>query len=216
MIVALLIALIGVAGTLGGVKYGASLQRSADAGAREEERATRREEARREREIVAAERLDEGLVKVFEAFQGIHGDQRGKMHMQAFDDWSEAWVAYGPRIGDAELGERYRSVATMLMDLIDAEQLQGETNPTTMHAVEAIRNARAALAHFIRDQGELPASSFPGPSELVALLNEGERDGDRLAPLRAWQNRERANKVQTLPTPSSAIRPAKAEADSAP
>jgi len=195
-------ALIAAGSTLGGVVLGWLLQAWSSKGARAQEREDRRDDARREHEV-----------KVFSAFQGIHGDERGQKHMEAFNDWSEGWVAYGPRIGDAELGERYMSVATMLMDLIDAEQINGEERPSTLHVVEAIRNARAALAHFIRDQGELPPSSFPNPRELVELLNEGERDDDRLGPLRKWQQEQRANAVLTLPTPSSAVRPPKNNAE---
>ncbi len=150
------------------------------------------------REVDAAERLDEALVKVFSAFQG---QRDGQAHMDAFNAWSDAWVAYALRIENVELTERYRSVATMLMELIDAEQIHGAQRTPTRHVVEAIRNARVALAHFIRDQGELPPSSFPGPVELVTLLNEGEGQRDKLGPLRAWlKEHRRANAAQTSST----------------
>jgi hypothetical protein len=198
-------ALIAVGGTVAGVVLGWLLQGWSSRRTRAEERRERRDWARHEREVEAAERLDEALAKVFSAFQG---PRDGQAHMQAFNDWSDAWVAYALRIENDELMDRYRSVATMLMELIDAEQIQGEQRPPTQHAVEAIRNARVALAHFIRDQGELPPSSFPEPAELVKLLNEGEDQQDKLGPLRAWLKEHRdANAAQTSSTPFSTADP---------
>ncbi len=180
-------ALIAVGGTLAGVVLGWALQWRAARRAREDERNERRDRARREREIVAAERLDDALVRAFSAFQGI---AEGGAYQQAFNDWSDGWIAYSGRVGQPDLHDRYQAVATMLMELIDAETM---SQPASRHhAVAAIRNARVALSHFIRDEGRPPPSTFPKPSELVRLLNEGEAQGDRLRPLREWL-REQAN-----------------------
>jgi hypothetical protein len=47
--------------------------------------------------VAAAERLDDALAKVFSAFQG---PRDGQAHMQAFNDWSDAWVATScPAVG---------------------------------------------------------------------------------------------------------------------
>ncbi len=180
-------ALVAVGGTLGGVVLGSALQWRIARRVREDERNERRDWARHEREIVAAERLDDALVRAFSAFQGI---PEGGAYPQAFNDWSDGWIAYSERVNQPDLRDRYQAVATMLMELIDAETMGQSASRN--HAVAAIRNARVALAHFIRDEGELPPSTFPKPNELVQLLNDGDAQGDRLRPLKEWL-RERAN-----------------------
>jgi truncated hemoglobin YjbI len=130
-------ALIAVGGTILGVLLGWALQWWSGKRARTEDREERRDWARHEREIAAAEHLDEALVRVFAAFQGKPDPDT---LLQAFSDWSDGWVAYAGRLGDPELRERHRSVATMLLQTIDAEADQ----PSRRHTlVEQLNQGEA-------------------------------------------------------------------------
>ncbi len=174
-------ALIGV----GGVVLGVALTAGFDYLARRHVREEQREQARHARELVAAEQLDEALIRASEALdRNAHTMTLEQRYVVAHKEWEAGWVAYSPRIRQPELLDRYSAVGGILNEVL----LSGRTTLEVPRRLprRAIANARATLAYFMRGDKELPATSFPEPTELIGLLGEGDGLEDPMEPLKDW------------------------------
>ena len=196
-------ALIGV----GGVVFGVFLTTAIEASSRRKIATEQAEQARHARELVAAEQMDEGLIRAQEAIE-VSTATLAESCAEAQRIWGKAWIAYSPRLRQPELLDRCQSVGSVLSEVASNDPPGGRLPRHVL--ARAIGNARATLGRFMRGD-PLPANAFPKPEELTRLLGEGEAAGDYLGPLRAWLvarpgpdfhgDGESANKVQTCPTP---------------
>ena len=193
-------ALIGV----GGVVFGVFLTTAIEARSRRKIAIEQAEQARHTRELVAAEQMDEGLIRAQEAIEVSTAATFAESCAEAQRIWGKAWIAYSPRLRQPELLDRCQSVGSVLSEVAFNDPPGGRL-PRHLLA-RAIGNARATLGRSMRGDS-LPANAFPKPEELTRLLGEGEAAGDYLGPLRAWLaacplpdfhgDGESANKVQT-------------------
>lgn len=199
-------ALIGV----GGVVFGVCLTAGIEARSRRKIATEQAEQARHARELIAAERMDEGLIHAQEAIEVSTAATSAASYAEAQRIWGKAWIAYSPRLRQPVLLDRCQSVGSVLSEVVFNDPPGGRF---PQHVVaRAIGNARATLGRFMRGD-RLPANAFPKPQELTRLLGEGEAAGDYLGLLRAWlaahplpdfhSNGESVNKVQTGSTSSS-------------
>lgn len=176
-------ALIGV----GGVALGVALTAVLDARTRAHVSTEQREQARHARELVAAEHLDEALIRASAALDRDRQSRLEDRYAEARSAWEEGWVAYSPRIRQHELLARYEVVGSILAEVVMGDRTAKEV---PRHVVaRAIGSARSTLAHFMRSD-KLPAATFPEPEELRRLLGEGDAaaldKGDPLGPLKQW------------------------------
>ena len=198
-------ALIGV----GGVVFGVFLTTAIEARSRRKIATEQAEQARHARELVAAEQMDEGLIRAQQASEVSTAAMLTESCSEAQLIWGKAWIAYSPRLRQSELLDRCQSVGSVLSEVASNDPPGGRLPRHVL--ARAISNARATLGRFMRGD-PLPANAFPKPEELTRLLGEGEAAGDYLGPLRAWLaarpgpdfhgDGESANKVQTGSTPS--------------
>jgi hypothetical protein len=177
-------ALIGGIFGLSGVVIGASLNAWSASWGRKQVSAEGREKERRERELVVAERLDEALVRASAALDRDRSLPLDQRYQQAYDEWQDAWVAYSSRLRQPELLRRYRSVGSLLAEVVLNDRTAKQF-PRHMVAT-AIANARATLAFFMRGEDALPPTAFPEPAELRRLIGEGDRLPDPARPLKDW------------------------------
>jgi hypothetical protein len=202
-------ALIGV----GGVVVGVFLTAAIEARSRRKIATEQAEQARHARELVAAEQMDEGLIRAQEAIEVPTAATPADNYAEAQRIWGKAWIAYSPRLRQPELLDRCQSVGSVLSEVALNDAAGG---PLPRQVIwRAIANARATLGRFMRGD-PLPVNAFPKSEELTRLLGEGEAAGDYLGPLRAWLaarplpdfhgNVKSANKVQTGATPSGDTR----------
>jgi hypothetical protein len=184
-------ALIGV----GGVVLGVVLTAVIDHRSRQHVSEEQLEQARHARELVAAEALDEALVRASRALvRGSSGEPRWAQAREAYQD---GWVEYSPRIRSRELLNRYRAVGTLLTEIVVGD-LKGKHGIGRASA-RAIANARATLAYFMRGDESLPPASFPEPDELMRLLGQGDGQDDPLEPLKEWLNAHPEAQFHTPP-----------------
>ncbi len=174
-------ALVGV----GGVVLGVVLTAALEARGRRRVGDEQREQARHARELIAAEELDEALVRASAALD--RGGALEDRYAAARQAWEDGWVSYSPRVRQPELLGRYESVGNVLAEVVLGDRTVKEL---PRHVVaRAIGNARSTLGHFMRGD-ELPAAAFPEPADLRRLLAEGDTaaidQGDPLGPLKRW------------------------------
>ncbi len=176
-------ALIGV----GGVVLGVVMTAVVEARGRRHVNEEQREQARHARELVAAEQLDEALIRTSAALDRNGDRPLEQRYADARAAWEDGWVAYSPRIRQPELLARYEVVGSILAEVVLSDRT---TKQVPRHVVaRAIANARSTLAHYMRGD-ELPGSTFPEPTELRRLLGEGDSagldQGDPMGPLKRW------------------------------
>jgi hypothetical protein len=168
---------------VGGVVLGVVLTAGVDHVARNHVSEEQREQARHARELIAAEQLDEALIRASTSLDRDTDRPLLKRYEEAHDAWEEGWVAYSPRIRQRELLDRYQVIGNILNEVLIGDR---STNHVTRRIVaRAIANARSTLAHFMRGD-DLPPASFPGHDELTRLLGEGDGLDDPMKPLKDW------------------------------
>lgn len=171
--------LIGV----GGVVLGVVLTAVVESRARGKVNAEQREQARHARELVAAEHLDDALIRASAALDRDPSSSLEERYARARDAWQDGWVSFSPRIRQREVLDRYEVLGSLLSDVLLNDRTATEV---PRHVVaRAIANARSTLGHFMRGD-ELPATTFPEPAELQRLLGEGDGQSDPGAPLKRW------------------------------
>jgi hypothetical protein len=177
---AVAVALIGV----GGVVLGVALTAIVGVYTRRQVNHEQREQARHARELVAAEHLDEALIRASRALDRDSGRSLEDRYAEARAAWEDGWVEYSPRIRQRELLNRYDVVGSILAEVI---LNVSTTKQVPRHVVaRAIANARSTLAHFMRGDEHLPLPAFPEPDDLKRLLGEGDGREDPMAPLKDW------------------------------
>jgi hypothetical protein len=173
-------ALIGV----GGVTLGVVLTAAVDHVSRKHVSEEQRDQARHGRELVAAEQLDEALIRASRALDHASDRPLEERYADARDAWDEGWVAYSPRIRRRELLDRYQVVGSILNEVVMSDRTAAQV--TRRIVARAIANARSTLAHFMRGEEKLPAASFPEPKELARVLGDGDGLEDPMKPLKDW------------------------------
>jgi hypothetical protein len=192
---------------IGGVVLGVLLTAAVDAHTRSKVAAEQLENARRARELVAAEKLDGVLVEASAALD------RGAGYAKVKGAWEVGWVAYSSRLRTPELLDRYRVIGGILNEVVQGDRSVAQV--TKRIVARAIANARATLAYFMRGDDELPPECFPNTVELIRLLGAGDGLTDPMGPLKDWLASHPepifhpedlaglANRVQTAATPPS-------------
>jgi hypothetical protein len=159
-------ALIGV----GGVVLGVVLTAAVEARGRRHVNEEQREQARHARELIAAEHLDEALIRASAALDRDSKRPLEERYADARAAWEEGWVAFSPRIRQPKLLARYETIGSLLLEVVTGDRT---TKELPRHVIaRAIANARSTLGHFMRGD-ELPASTFPGAGGAATLARRG-------------------------------------------
>jgi hypothetical protein len=169
---------------LGGVVLGVGLNAVVAAGTRKRVTFEQWEQARHARELVAAEQLDEALIRASEALDRNTSRPLEERYADARRAWAEGWVSYSPRVRQRELLDRYEAVGSILAEVVLGDRTVKEL---PRHIVaRALANARSTLAHFMRGEDKVPGTTFPEPAELRTLLANGDGRPDPMRPLKEW------------------------------
>ena len=183
---------------VGGIVIGAVLNDVSAKRGRREAHAEQRADQRLARELAVAEKLDNALLNATRLVERTPPQELASAIKEAHESWVDAWVAFSPRIRQWPLVDRYVAVGNVLLTYEQIKRPLDSEDQDVM--VRAIRNARWALAYFMRGDGVEPARMFPSESEVRRLIATGTKAGDPAGLLRNWvrDNEEPEFRPETL------------------
>jgi hypothetical protein len=169
----------------GGVAIGFLLSEASSRLARREERAYRRREQSREREMQAVESLNDALgeAKWRLPMDSGSGEASKKAVFNAHEAWQEGYFRAAGRLRHGELIVRYRTAGWALLQALLDEGRGGDGGDLWIVG-RAIDNARRGFEAFLLDE-PLPAATFP-PREEAKKLVSVKPTGRDYAALLQW------------------------------